>query len=213
MFVYVQIAELHPSARCVSTLFGRCLERRTGRWLSCGILAENSPKVSGGIWHGRFVLRSTRTYCMLLVMYSESLFESRSSVATDTDVLPMLAIRHSYLIGRETKLVRWNLGRKVRSILRAKNVLFSLMRKSEIVEKHAGCRCPTWIHGWTFPEIANWSRTFSFNQFNLFLRFLFSHNTRIKVGETGSSCYNFHVFKHIMQTKRARLIIFSIRQD
>ena len=31
------------------------------------------------------------------------------------------------------------------------------------------------------------------------------------VGETGSSCYNFHVFKHIMQTKRATLIIFSTR--
>ena len=33
------------------------------------------------------------------------------------------------------------------------------------------------------------------------------------VGKTGSRCYNFHVFKHIMQMKRARLIIFSIRQD
>ena len=33
------------------------------------------------------------------------------------------------------------------------------------------------------------------------------------VGETGSSCYNFHVFKHTMQTKRATLIIFSIGQD
>ena len=32
--------------------------------------------------------------------------------------------------------------------------------------------------------------------------------TTIHVGETGSSCYNFHIFKHIMQTKRARLIIF-----
>ena len=30
---------------------------------------------------------------------------------------------------------------------------------------------------------------------------------RKRVGETGSRCYNFHVFKHIMQTKRARLII------
>ena len=34
-----------------------------------------------------------------------------------------------------------------------------------------------------------------------------------KVRVTGSSCYNFHVFNHIMQTKRATLIIFSIRQD
>ena len=33
------------------------------------------------------------------------------------------------------------------------------------------------------------------------------------IGETGSSCYNFHVFKHIMQTKRATLVLFSIRQD
>ena len=28
-----------------------------------------------------------------------------------------------------------------------------------------------------------------------------------------SSCYNFHVLKHIMQTKRATLLIFSMRQD
>ena len=33
-------------------------------------------------------------------------------------------------------------------------------------------------------------------------------------GDRVYSCYNFHVFKHIMQTKRATLIIFfSIRQD
>ena len=35
------------------------------------------------------------------------------------------------------------------------------------------------------------------------------HNFEIgSLEETGSSCYNFHVFKHIMQTKRARLVIF-----
>ena len=30
---------------------------------------------------------------------------------------------------------------------------------------------------------------------------------------SGSSCYNFHVLKHTMETKRATLIIFSVRQD
>ena len=49
----------------------------------------------------------------------------------------------------------------------------------------------------------NWSLTF----------FVIDNQKKFYEIPPGSSCYNFHVFKHIMQTKRARLVISSIRQD